>query len=649
MNQNDHLRLWKTASIRVLDIRYTLMNKGEELRSYRLPASSFLYSVRGKARVILDGKMHELERYHVLHSGRGGCIDINRVGDEFEYYLILYKAKMSLPIRHTLLELMETSNPFQMQYVFAPSYPINLLDKVQKMCQEWNKQGELEHFHVKGLFYQFVYELLRQQQDWEIRHYKPDLVDQAVYYIEENYNYPITLHSVAEKFNYSISYLGKQFKRKTGKSLIDYVIQIRIQKAQSMLLTIDATLQEIAVRVGYEDVSYFVRLFKKYNGTTPSQFKIQYQNKRQVADYPMMRSKYSNDWEWFWCYIDNEFHYHNKKEGDLSMVKVTKPSMLATLCLCFALLLSACSGGAATTNTGATEQSGASQVVATNPISNASETRIFVDDLGSEVEVPANPKRVVVATWHYPGHFLSLGITPIGVFENAKESKFIGDQVKDAELLTQESIEQTLALNPDLIVTDSTNPNIDKLKEIAPTVVFDLTKRTNRLETLIDIGKIVGKVDEANKQVENWEKRLASTKKRFEEFDSSQTVSVIGDYTKELYIYGPNFGRGTEVLYTSLGLKYPKILEDQLSKTDVRYVQLSEELLPDYLGDYVFISGPTEERKTILDDPLYATLPIVKNKRVYYIHEPSFYFSDPISLNGQLDFFERILLDGAKE
>ncbi|MGF7050194.1 iron complex transport system substrate-binding protein [Paenibacillus sp. DS2015] len=332
------------------------------------------------------------------------------------------------------------------------------------------------------------------------------------------------------------------------------------------------------------------------------------------------------------------------------MLNITKPSMLATLCLCFALLLSACSGGAATTNTGATEQSGVNQVVATTPINNVSETRIFVDDLGSKVEVPANPERIVVATWHYPGHLLSLGITPIGVFENAKESRLIGDQLKDAELLTQESVEETLALNPELIITDSTNPNIEKLKEIAPTIVFDLTKRTNRLETLIDIGEIVGKADEAKKLVEDWEKLLSNTKQRFEEeFDSSQTVSVIGDYTKELYIYGPNFGRGTEVLYTSLGLKYPKILEDQLSKTDERYVQLSEEVLPDYLGDYVFIAGPTEARKTILDDTIYATLPVVKNKHVYYMDEPSFYFSDPISLNGQLDFFERILLDGAKE
>ncbi|MGF7050195.1 AraC-like DNA-binding protein [Paenibacillus sp. DS2015] len=93
------------------------------------------------------------------------------------------------------------------------------------------------------------------------------------------------------------------------------MIQIRIQKAQIMLLTIDATLQEIAARVGYEDVFYFVRLFKKYSGITPNQFKIQYQNKQKEADYPMMRSNYANDVESFWHYYDNESHYHNKKEG----------------------------------------------------------------------------------------------------------------------------------------------------------------------------------------------------------------------------------------------------------------------------------------------------------------------------------------------
>jgi len=276
--------------------------------------------------------------------------------------------------------------------------------------------------------------------------------------------------------------------------------------------------------------------------------------------------------------------------------------------------------------------------------------RTYTDDLGVAVELPDNPQRVVVATWHYPGHLLSLGITPVGVFELAHDSEYIGEQLKDAVLLTQESVEETLALQPDLIITDTTNPNVEQLRKIAPTVAFDIGARKNRLETLVDIGEIVGKKGEAEQQIKAWEERLQEAKKRFDaEFDPEATISVIGDYQTEFYAYGPNFGRGTEVLFTYLGLKYPGKLAAGLEASGERYFQLSEEVIPEFVGDYVFIAGETPGSPTILDDPLYADLAPVKNGRVYYIYEPSFYFSDPISLNGQLAFFERILLDGAKE
>ncbi|MBE1554827.1 iron complex transport system substrate-binding protein [Filibacter limicola] len=273
-------------------------------------------------------------------------------------------------------------------------------------------------------------------------------------------------------------------------------------------------------------------------------------------------------------------------------------------------------------------------------------TRTYASDFG-DVVVPANPQRVVMASWHYPGHLLSLGITPIAVYEMAKDSEFLGDQLKDVEVISDGSMEKILALNPDLIIANSNHENLDKLKEIAPTVVFELGKDT-RLETFLKIGEVVGKEGEAKKQMAQWEERVATSKQKFaEKFDMTQKISVIGEYDKQLYVYGPNHGRGTEVLYAALGLDYPQTLKDALSKVDVNYHAFSEELLPDFIGDYVFVAGMEKKKKSILDQPMYESLPVVQQKRVHFIHEPTFYFSDPISLNGQLDFFERILLGDA--
>ncbi|MGV6934518.1 hypothetical protein ACWA2B_03200 [Paenibacillus sp. CMM36] len=54
MKLNDHILLWNHVFIQVVDVRHRKIEKGEELRAYRLPASAFLYAVRGSARVRLD-------------------------------------------------------------------------------------------------------------------------------------------------------------------------------------------------------------------------------------------------------------------------------------------------------------------------------------------------------------------------------------------------------------------------------------------------------------------------------------------------------------------------------------------------------------------------------------------------------------------
>ncbi|WP_127836806.1 AraC family transcriptional regulator [Clostridium prolinivorans] len=96
-------------------------------------------------------------------------------------------------------------------------------------------------------------------------------VDKVINYMIQNYNQPITLKSLADYLQISPSYLGNIFKSITGKSVIDYLIHIRINKAKHFLKD-GLTVSETARKVGFNDVFYFSRAFKKYEGITPSQF-----------------------------------------------------------------------------------------------------------------------------------------------------------------------------------------------------------------------------------------------------------------------------------------------------------------------------------------------------------------------------------------
>ncbi len=96
-------------------------------------------------------------------------------------------------------------------------------------------------------------------------------VDRVIRYMTERYSEILTLHTLSEIAQISPSYLGAIFKRITGKSPIDYLIEIRIQKAKEMLQDGDR-VSEVALKVGFNDLFYFSKCFKEREGLAPSQY-----------------------------------------------------------------------------------------------------------------------------------------------------------------------------------------------------------------------------------------------------------------------------------------------------------------------------------------------------------------------------------------
>ncbi|MCE5172978.1 AraC family transcriptional regulator [Paenibacillus profundus] len=288
MNVNEHIWLWNLASIHVLDVRHVMMELGEQLLSYRLPASAFLYATKGSAQVWLDDVVHMTEHFHVFHGGKGTCVDI-AAGENFEYYLILYKAMVPVIGGRDIVQLLENERPFDIQYEFPPQYPLALYDSISLMNQEWKQGSALEQLHVRTLFLQFVYELLWQMDRHGITTVKPDLITQAIRYIHDKYPESLSLDSIAQALNYNVHYFSRKFKRQMGQSPIAYLIQVRMEHAQNLLLNTNATLQEIAERVGYTDLYYFIRIFKKHAGLSPGKYRDSMLNMKKVPERPFSR------------------------------------------------------------------------------------------------------------------------------------------------------------------------------------------------------------------------------------------------------------------------------------------------------------------------------------------------------------------------
>lgn len=99
------------------------------------------------------------------------------------------------------------------------------------------------------------------------------VLDDILYYIDHNYKTNIKLETIAPLFGYNSAYLGKIFTKSTGENFNSYVDHMRIEHSKELLMENRLKVYEIAEQVGYKNVDYFHKKFKKYVGMSPAEYR----------------------------------------------------------------------------------------------------------------------------------------------------------------------------------------------------------------------------------------------------------------------------------------------------------------------------------------------------------------------------------------
>ncbi|MDO4491841.1 MAG: response regulator [Lachnospiraceae bacterium] len=128
---------------------------------------------------------------------------------------------------------------------------------------------------VKALLEQRFIPLLKELlNEKESREAKP--ITDAKRYIREHYRETLRLEDVSTAVGFNATYLSTLFKKETGMNFMDYLTDLRMQKARELLCDGSLSLADVAEQVGYRDLKYFSRLFKKTAGINPSEYKKLY-------------------------------------------------------------------------------------------------------------------------------------------------------------------------------------------------------------------------------------------------------------------------------------------------------------------------------------------------------------------------------------
>lgn len=99
------------------------------------------------------------------------------------------------------------------------------------------------------------------------------IVEKVKVYIAANYSEKITLEKVAQIFYINATYLSTIFKKQLGLSFADYVAEVRVEKSKELLGRAEFRVKDIAIRTGFNDYTYFCKVFKKVAGITPLEYR----------------------------------------------------------------------------------------------------------------------------------------------------------------------------------------------------------------------------------------------------------------------------------------------------------------------------------------------------------------------------------------
>lgn len=175
-------------------------------------------------------------------------------------------------IQHTFWELLLV--------IIHRSAELGARPEAVNITEMYDKIMEMETCdHIMAWFEETLQGISNSMAPMEENAKSADVVQQIVEYIDNNYDKEISLGGIADQLGLDPSYVSRLFKNESGVNFMEYLLSLRIKRAKELLITTKNTVADVGRSVGYENTHSFIRIFKKYEGVTPGQYKDAYHRK----------------------------------------------------------------------------------------------------------------------------------------------------------------------------------------------------------------------------------------------------------------------------------------------------------------------------------------------------------------------------------
>lgn len=135
---------------------------------------------------------------------------------------------------------------------------------------------EAEHAGAMGtvMYFKKLQELLLKEAEKRVDNAVKSVAESVVKYINDHISENVSTSVLADVTGYSSGYLSRIFRQEIGMSIHDYVAQTRMNLAKEMLINTNLKIYEVAENCGYENTTYFIKIFRINNGITPQDYRI---------------------------------------------------------------------------------------------------------------------------------------------------------------------------------------------------------------------------------------------------------------------------------------------------------------------------------------------------------------------------------------
>ena len=280
---------------------------------------------------------------------------------------------------------------------------------------------------------------------------------------------------------------------------------------------------------------------------------------------------------------------------------------------------------------------------------------ITVTDVRGEVEIPANPKRIVDLSGN--SDILSIlgykvtGTANSDAYDYTKFPSYLEDTLEGATILGYSmqdtmDIEAIMNLNPDLIIISTVQEKMyDQLSDIAPTVMIQL-EALNWKEDVKAFAKVFNKEDVANEWLENYDSKAKKAGEEIKEAYGEDTtyLSFLASGGQFYVFDGAGFG---DVLYKDMGLSKPIGMPEQ---KDISLPVVTYEGLASIKADYIFVIATDEDLKVLEENTIWNNLPAVKEGKVVNLKASPYFIQGYSSIGREVLLDETVeMLNGTKQ